>query len=96
MNWIQNFVKKIFKIKPAREKEVVIIEPHTYLADVIRNKLWYRGNSAELEQFFKKTAKWDAEKARFWAAEAQGSVRKIHSGIVSTVIDRYRNGRSVL
>ncbi len=91
MNWIQNFVKKIFKIKPAREKEVVIIEPHTYLADVIRNKLWYRGNSAELEQFFKKTAKWDAEKARFWAAEAQGSVRKIHSGIVSTVIDRYRD-----
>ena len=54
MNWIQNFVKKIFKIKPAREKEVVIIEPHTYLADVIRNKLWYWGNSAELEQFFKR------------------------------------------
>ena len=91
MNWIQNFVKKLFRIQPAREREVVIIEPHTFLADVIRNKLWYRGDSAELEQYFKKTARWDVEKARFWAATAQGSVRKMHSGIVSTVVDRYKD-----
>jgi hypothetical protein len=91
MNWIQNFVKKLFRIQPAREREVVIIEPHTFLANVIRNKLWYRGDSAELEQYFKKTARWDVEKARFWAATAQGSVRKMHSGIVSTVVDRYKD-----
>lgn len=91
MNWVQNFVKKLFKIQPAREREIVIVEPHTFHADVIRNKLWYRGDSAELEQYFKKTARWDVEKARFWAAKAQGSVRKMHSGIVSTVIDRYRD-----
>ena len=58
---------------------------------MIRNKLWYNGDSAELEQYFKKISKWDAEKARFWAAKAQGSVRKIHSGIVSIVIDRYKD-----
>ena len=58
---------------------------------MIRNKLWYRGDSAELEQYFKKTARWDVEKARFWAATAQGSVRKMHSGIVSTVVDRYKD-----
>lgn len=85
------FCKKLFRIQPAREREVVIIEPHTFLADVIRNKLWYRGDSAELEQYFKKTARWDVEKARFWAATAQGSVRKMHSGIVSTVVDRYKD-----
>lgn len=91
MNLIQNFIKKLFRIQPAREREIVIIEPHTFLADVIRNKLWYRGDSAELEQYFKKTARWDVEKARFWAATAQGKVRKMHSGIVSTVVDRYRD-----
>lgn len=91
MNWIQNFIKRLFRIRPAQEKEVIIIEPHTFLANVIRNKLWYRGDSAELEQYFKKTARWDVEKARFWAAKASGSVRKMHSGIVSTVIDRYRD-----
>lgn len=91
INWIQNFVKKLFRIRPAQEKEVIIIEPHTFLANVIRNKLWYRGDNAELEQYFKKTARWDVEKARFWAATASGSVRKMHSGIVSTVIDRYKD-----
>lgn len=91
MNWIQNFVKRLFRIRPAQEKEVIIIEPHTFLANVIRNKLWYRGDSAELEQYFKATARYDVEKARFWAATASGSVRKMHSGIVSTVIDRYKD-----
>lgn len=91
MNWIQNFIKRIFRIEPARERQVTIIEPHTFLSDVIRNKLWYRGDSAELEQYFQKTAKCDVERARFWAAKAQGSVRKMHSGIVSTVIDRYKD-----
>lgn len=91
MNWIQNFIKRLLRIEPARERRVTILEPHTFLSDVIRNKLWYRGDSAELEQYFKKTAKWDVEKARFWAATAQGSVRKMHSGIVSTVVDRYKD-----
>ena len=91
MNWIQNFVKKLFRIETRRDREVVIIEPHTFQANVIKNKLWYRGDSAEIEQYFQKTARWDVEKARFWAAKAQGSVRKMHSGIVATVIDRYRD-----
>lgn len=91
LNWLQNFIVRLFKIEPARDRRVTIIEPHTFREHVIRNKLWYHGDSAELEQYFKKTARWDVEKARFWAAKAQGSVRKMHSGIVSTVIDRYRD-----
>ena len=91
MNWIQNFIIRLFRIEPARDKPITIIEPHTFRENVIRNKLWYQGDSAELEQYFKKTARWDVEKARFWAAQAQGSVRKMHSGIVSTVIDRYKD-----
>lgn len=91
MNWFQNFIVRLLKIVPARGRQVRIIEPHTFLENVVRNKLWYQGNSAQLEQFFQKTAKCDVEKARFWAAHAQGSVRKIHSGIVAIVVDRYRD-----
>ena len=90
-NWIQNFIKKLFRIETRRDREVVIIEPHTFQANVIKNKLWYRGDSAEIEQYFQKTARWKVEKARFWAADAQGSVHKMHSGIVTTVVDRYRD-----
>ena len=88
MNWFQNFIIRLFRIEPARDRPVTIIEPHTFRENVIRNKLWYQGDSATLEQYFKKTARWDLEKARFWAARAQGSVRKMHSGIVGTVVDR--------
>ena len=91
MNRIQSFIMRLFKIEPARDRSVTILEPHTFRENVIRNKIWYHGDSAELEQYFQKTARWDVEKARFWAAKAQGSVRKMHSGIVSMVIDRYRD-----
>lgn len=91
MNWFQNFIARLLRIEPAREKRITIIESHSFLENVIRNKLWYWGDSAELEQFFKKTAKHSVEKARFWAASAQGDVRKMHSGIVAAVIDRYRD-----
>lgn len=91
MNWFQNFIVRLFKIEPARDRRVTIVEPHTFRENVIRNKLWYQGDSATLEQYFKKTARWNVEKARFWAASAQGNVRKMHSGIVGTVIDRYKD-----
>lgn len=91
MNRLQSFIARIFKIEPARDRTVTIIEPHTFRENVLRNKIWYRGDSAELEQYFQKTARWDVEKARFWAAHAQGNVRKMHSGIVGTVVDRYKD-----
>lgn len=91
MNWFQNFIVRLFKIEPAREKQITLFEPYTFRESVIRNKLWYQGDSAMLEQFFKRTAKRGLEKARFWAAQAQGSVRKMHSGIVSIVVDRYKD-----
>mgnify|MGYP006896415621 FL=1 len=91
MNWLQNFIVRLFKIEPARDRPVTIVEPHTFRETVIRNKIWYQGDSVSIEQYFKKTARWGLEKARFWAAHAQGSVRKMHSGIVGTVVDRYRD-----
>ena len=91
MNRVQSFIARLFRIIPASEKRITIIEPHSFRENVIRNKIWYHGDSAELEQIFQKTAKWDVEQARFWAAHASGSVRKIHSGIVQMVIDRYRD-----
>ena len=91
MNWLQNFIARLFRIEPARDRVITIREAHTFRENVIQNKLWYLGDGVTLEQYFKKTAKWDVEKARFWAATAQGNVRKIHSGIVGTVVDRYKD-----
>ena len=91
MNWFRNFIIKLLRITPAREKRVAIKEPLSFRANVMKNKIWYRGEPAEIEQFFKSTAEWDVEKTRFWASVSQGKVRKMHSGIVSMVIDRYKD-----
>ena len=91
MSWFRDFVFKLLKLTPAKERRIVIQEPLTFRANVLRNQVWYRGDPAELEQFFKQAAVWDVEKARFWAAVPQSRVRKMHSGLVSIVIDRYRD-----
>ncbi len=92
MNWFQNLVLKLLRIIPAREKKITIKEPLSFGAEVLKNKILYRGDPAEIEQYFKATAAWDVEKTRFWAStSSNGSVRKMHSGIVGTVIDRYKD-----
>lgn len=91
MGWFRDFVFRLLKLKPAQEKQIVIQEPLTYRANVLKNQIWYRGDPAELEQFFKAIAYFDTDRSRFWAAVPYGTVRKIHSGIVSIVVDRYQD-----
>lgn len=91
MNWIQNLVVKLLKITPASETEINIRQAYTFQQNVLRNRIWYHGEPAELEQFFKKTSKWECDKTKFWAATPNSKIRKIHSGIVSMVIDRYKD-----
>ena len=91
MGWFKDFVFRLLKVTPAKERQIVIQEPLTFRANVLKNKVWYRGDPAELEQFFKAAAHFDTDRSRFWASVPYGRVRKIHSGIVSIVVDRYRD-----
>lgn len=91
MGWLRNMIARIFKIIPATEREIQIKEPLSFNENVLKNKLWYRADPAEIEQFFKQVARWPSYQSRFWAATPQGKVRKIHSGIVQIVIDRYKD-----
>lgn len=43
MGWIKNLIFKMLKIKPAGEREIVIQEPLSFQANVLKNKVWYRG-----------------------------------------------------
>ena len=88
MNWVQNLVKKLLRITPARDRNISIRESYTFQQNIQKNRIWYQGEPTEIEQFFKKTASTDIEKTRFWAATPNGKIRKIHSGIVNMVVDR--------
>ena len=91
MSWLKDFIFKLLKIEPAKERQIVIEEPLSFRATVLRNQIWYRGDAAEMEQFFKAVAMFDTDKARFWASVPHGQIRKMHSGIVAITVDRYRD-----
>lgn len=91
MGWFRDFVFKLLKIQPAEERRITIKEPLSFRGNVLKNQLWYRGDPEELAQFFKQAAARDADTNRFWAAAPYGKVRKIHSGIVGIVVDRYKD-----
>lgn len=84
-------VMKIMKITPAPESQVITIqEPYSYGANVLRNRLWYRGDPSELDQFYKQSITDSVGRSRFWAAVPSHGlgIRKIHSGLPAMVADR--------
>ncbi|MGG4397232.1 capsid protein [Paenibacillus thiaminolyticus] len=91
MGWFKNMIMKMLRINPAPENRVITItEPFSYNTNVLRNRLWYRGDPSELDQFYKQTALDAVSKSRFWAAvpSADLSIRKIHSGLPAMVAER--------
>lgn len=91
MGWFKSMITGILKLIPAKKRKIVIREPLSFQENVLKNKIWYRGEPAELEQFFKKTTDLGYDMARFWAAVPFRKVRKIHSGLVSIVVDRFKD-----
>lgn len=88
MGWFKNMIAKMLRIQPAPENRIITItEPLSYGTNVLRNRLWYRGDPSELEQFAMQTATDNVSRARFWAASAsQGlRIRKIHSGLPAMI-----------
>ena len=87
---IRNMVMKMLNVVPAQDNTVSIKEPLSHNMNVLRNKLWYRGDPSELDQFFKQTGQDEVSKSRFWAAvpSADSSIRKFHSGIPGEIVDK--------
>lgn len=81
---------KFLNVQPATQGSITIQEAYTYETNLIRNKLWYRGEAYELEQFFKNISSDPVNKARFWSAVPSEnlSIRKIHSGMPAMIAER--------
>lgn len=58
----------------------------------IKNRIWYRGDPSEIEQYFKQLQVDNVSKSRFWASvPSEGTIRKFHTGIYSIIIDTLVN-----
>lgn len=88
---VKNFIMRLLRIQPAIDNRVITIrEPLSYETNVLKNRLWYRGEPVELDQFFKQTATDPVSVSRFWAAvpSAGLNIRKIHSGLPAMMVER--------
>jgi hypothetical protein len=88
---VKNFIMKMLRIQPAQNNRIITIrEPLSYESNVLKNRIWYRGDPSELDQFFKQSAVDQVSNSRFWAAvpSAGLNIRKIHSGLPAMIADR--------
>lgn len=89
MGVIKNFIQKWLQIMPAQDFAMNIQEQSTFEKNVLKNRIWYRGDPSEIEQFFMQAATDEVTKARFWASRPSKGmrVRKIHSGLPGMIVN---------
>lgn len=90
MERVKSMIRNWLEIQPASAKGFTIREPISFETNVMRNRIWYRGDASELDQLFKALAEDAVCNARFWAAAPQNeSIRKAHSGLPGIMVDTF-------
>lgn len=93
---LKGFILNWLGIEPAyHNTHILVHETMTHESNVLKNKLWYRGDPSELEQFYKQLSEVDVNiysttvKSKFWASVPNGDVRirKIHSGLPAMIVN---------
>lgn len=89
---VRRAVLDFLQIESAREQVVRLYESVGFAGNVIRNRVWYRGDPSELSQLAKQLAavngRDDVAASRFWAQVPElGSVRKAHTGLPAVMAD---------
>jgi hypothetical protein len=90
---IKSAIVNWLRIQPATDRTITIYEPYTFAGNVMKNRIWYRGEPSEISQFYKSVAEGSRDTvnaARFWAAvPSQGlQIRKIHTGLPQMCVDK--------
>lgn len=89
MDKIKTAMRTWLAITPGIERGAIVIEqPLSFDAHVLRNRIWYRGDASEIESYFRQTATDSVSSSRFWAATPDLPIRKIHLDIASQMIDK--------
>ena len=82
LDWLQ--------VQPAPQRSINLFESVDFAGNVIRNKVWYRGDPSELSQIANQIGGVadDTARTRFWAQVPEiGSIRKAHAGLPAVMVD---------
>lgn len=82
---VKNMIKSWLDIRPAQGQTFLINESMDFQANCIRNKIWYRGDSRELSEFYGQLIN---SVDTFWGAAQTADIRmkKSHSGLPKLMI----------
>jgi len=84
---VKTMLQNWLNIVPASDQSFTLMEVSTFQAEVAKAKIWYRGDSNELSQFFKQVQEYGS-KTSFWESAPQyKNIRKIHSGLPAIIAD---------
>lgn len=84
---IKRSIRSWLNVVPAIPYSIQINEILDFEANAIRNRIWYRGDSNELEQLYQQNPEW-ADKYKFWASKCTPGMemRKIHTGLPGLIV----------
>lgn len=89
MDKIKSGIRSFLNIQEANDHTVLIRELLSFEGNVAKNKIWYRGDSYELDQFYRSIDR-GSDGIKFWGANQTSGreMRKIHTGLPSIIVDR--------
>ena len=94
MRWLEKMndnirrgVRSWLQIQPASPYNIQITEMMDFETHAIRDRIWYRGDSNELEQLYGNLIEY-ADKYKFWASRCTPGMemRKIHTGLPGRMV----------
>lgn len=87
METIKKSIRSWLEIQPADPYTIKIIDSIDFETNAIRNKIWYRGDSNELEQLYSQLLE-QADKYKFWASKSTPGqeIRKVHTGLPGLIV----------
>lgn len=88
---IRKAALEFLDVRPAHDRRIQLQESIGFAGEVIRSRVWYRGDPTELSQFYKTYGNDGNDlsaSTRFWAQVPEiGSIRKAHSGLPATLVN---------
>ena len=84
---IKEKIMQLLKIQPAPVQQLFITEELTVDNNILKNRITYRGNASEINQFFSQI---ENTTNRFWCTY-HDKIRKIHLNYIASTIDTYTN-----
>lgn len=85
---IKRGIRSWLNVQEASPTSIMINEVLDYEANAIKNRIWYRGDSEELQQLYSQIDT-GVDRYKFWACRSTPGqeIRKIHTGLPALTVD---------